>query len=840
MQVRLAFNGGEFAPELDVRDDLDKYPLGCSTLENWEVGQLGGVRRRKGMRSIIQAVSSSSRIIPYVYSYSSGENLRFVVELFHEGVRVFNLDGEEQAVFVNGDELPNGEGSLFYNCDPSTVRYSQLNKLLILTSLQHRPMVLKFDGITWEFEPWEFKHMPWRYTHTEQRDTEVTVSFKGQQWNVAFDPNEENNADELSNSDFLRVSYRTERQEATAKVAELIYKNGANKVKTAKEVPQSANKGDVFAVVENEGVTRYVCISEFKSTDYIEGLESPSNYSNAFRQVDTVKGFDSVGAVFSLKDLGNIEKGAKLAIKSENWHYYTCIKTYSGLAAGFTDFKDFPEYFIEGLPVGKPIPCRGKWAFQCSGTWYGSYAVKRCYDTSELTGDWELRGVSRSYNDAAANVNIEGDEQNEECYMRLFITRSRRLGDTFEPGFPPDSCHNRLVVESYTHDIVLYAMPDSDGSKITWMSKDNAFLPEPGTRIRSKDWSWAAFSYRNGYPQLSIVYNQRLVFASTIEQPQTLWMSRTDDLDNFLEGDTNEAAINGLTLNTPTQDPICWLKVHKRALLLGTTTAEHVVEPGSTVGGITATNAMTQVHSDRGSDGQQAVSMPEKVIYVSRGGKRAYEYGYNYEADGYISRDLSLLADHIGKEHGGIVSISAIEEPDVVALFVLGDGQLALCTYNALQEVRAWHRWVTNGRIKDVCGIPNGKNDDKIFLLVERDGITWLEVVDEESGYTDGEGFDYTSTLITNIMNSPSNERVHNKESRPVAVYFGDDFPLRQGEVRVTSNGGESWYKIPDDRDFIPRGWAHGIVSPGNNSFNRRIGIQVSGDRPAQILAIQA
>ena len=843
MQARLAFNGGEFAPELDVRDDLEKYPLGCSVLENWEVGQLGGVKRRRGMRPITQAVSENSRIIPYIYSYADGENLRFVVELFQEGVRVFDLDGVEQAVFINGDLQPNEVDVVTYDCDPKTVRYSQINKLLILTSLEHRPMVLKFDGSLWEFEPWKFKHRPWRYTHTEQRDHEITVSYKGFTWDVEFSEEEEpeNTAEGLTASDYLRVSHRTQRQESTSNVNLLLYENGKNKISPVKEVPQSANVGDAFAIIEDEGVTRYVCISDFRTSDYVEGLESPSNYSNAFRLVDAVKGFGDVAAVYSLKELGNIDKGKKIAIKSESWRYYTCIKSYSGLASGFTDFEDFPDYFIEGLPIGDAIPSRGKWAFQCSGTWYGSYAVKRCYDTKELTGDWELRGVSRSYNDAATNVGIEGDEQNEECYLRLFITRSRRLGDSFETGFPTDSCHNRLVVDSYTHDIVLHAMPSSDGESVQWLNdEDDLFLPEPGTRIRTRDWSWAAFSERNGYPLLSTVYNQRLVFASTIEQPQTLWMSRTDDLDNFLEGDTNDAAINGLTLNTPTQDPICWLKVHKRALLLGTTTAEHVVEPESTVGGITEANAGSQVHSDRGSDGQRAVSMPERVIFVSRGGKRAYEYGYNYEADGYIARDLSILAPHIGAQHGGFVSCSAIEEPDVVALFVLGDGQLALCTYNVMQEVRAWHRWVTEGHIKDVCGIPNGKGNDKIFLLVEREGITWLEVVDEESDYSDGEGYDYTSTLISNVMNSATQERVYNKESRPVSIFFGADFPLREGEVRVTSNGGEDWYHVADDRDSLPKGWAHGLVAPGNNTFNRKIGVKVSGNRGAEILAIQA
>lgn len=50
MQTRTCFNGGEQSPELAARCDLDAYMRGCRVLENWEVSQMGGVKRRRGMR----------------------------------------------------------------------------------------------------------------------------------------------------------------------------------------------------------------------------------------------------------------------------------------------------------------------------------------------------------------------------------------------------------------------------------------------------------------------------------------------------------------------------------------------------------------------------------------------------------------------------------------------------------------------------------------------------------------------------------------------------------------------------------------------------------------------
>ena len=37
MQARVAFNAGEFAPEMVMRTDIDYYQRGCLTLENWEL-----------------------------------------------------------------------------------------------------------------------------------------------------------------------------------------------------------------------------------------------------------------------------------------------------------------------------------------------------------------------------------------------------------------------------------------------------------------------------------------------------------------------------------------------------------------------------------------------------------------------------------------------------------------------------------------------------------------------------------------------------------------------------------------------------------------------------------
>lgn len=90
MQSRVTFNAGELAPELSCRADLDQYNHGCSKLENWVVSELGGLKRRNGMRLFSEAIGADSRLVPYIYTYADTAGMRFLVEVGMTRVRVLD------------------------------------------------------------------------------------------------------------------------------------------------------------------------------------------------------------------------------------------------------------------------------------------------------------------------------------------------------------------------------------------------------------------------------------------------------------------------------------------------------------------------------------------------------------------------------------------------------------------------------------------------------------------------------------------------------------------------------------------------------------------------------
>ena len=303
MQGRVSFNAGEFAPELGVRADIDYYNRGCLTMENWDVSQLGGVRRRKGMRKFADALSADSVLIPYVYSYEDRDDNRFLVEVCKNVVRVLSLDGKEQARFTSDENV-----FFPFEFEREDCRFKQVNAMLFLTSLKNPPLVLKYDGKgEWKLELFEFKERPWRYNHEEQ-DYSVKVERDGASINVVFpdEAKEEERPEGLLTTDWLRLSYWVEQQEAESKSEEL--REG---VTVVTEVPDIAAVGDKFAINTDNTVKYWVCASKWtKSENYVEGMDSPANYPNQFVAVENTAGYDEVTPVYSILGVGDtIEKG---------------------------------------------------------------------------------------------------------------------------------------------------------------------------------------------------------------------------------------------------------------------------------------------------------------------------------------------------------------------------------------------------------------------------------------------------------------------------------------------------------------------------------------------------
>lgn len=831
---RLAFNGGEISPSMALRADMDTYARSCSKVTNWNILATGGVTRRHGMHHLATTTEASSRLIPYVYSAEQ----TYLVELAPQAIRVRRAaDAATIATFTPTEDNP------WQFSDIARVSWLQINALLIILSPDNPPLQLKCDAAgSWNLTPFEFSTPPWQTE--EYRDIELTLTpVSGGAYEPSYAPVLDEDGQptaevlpqdtEADTGDILRCSYYTERREAFEKAA-----TAADDLEIISAITSSSNiqPGDKLAWrdASQQLDQLFICTKAWNgSNDFTAGFISPQNYPDNFDRADNSAGFEDVSAITALTAASSFQKGAKIRFRKGYWNLYTCIREFSGEDdfTGSTSPADYPKHFCRGIPIGQALPCGGKWQFYCSGTWTGTYEIRRNFESGALTGQWEHVGESISSIGATANNLITGNEEEKECYLRLFLTQVSFSVDA-DPAasFPPDYCQNRLIVQPYRHNMQLTTLADGT------LDDTSPLVIPLSAPITTTDWSWGAFNTRYGFPTIAALHESRLILAATRTQPQTIWMSQSDDLGNFTTGDLDTSGML-LTMSTSTQAPICWMLSRNEVVMLGTMDAEWIIKTSNGSSGLTPANAKIFNQGRIGSMPIPAVSAADRVLFTERGGGRVYEYGYRYESDSYTSTDLTIFADHIAPNAGGITGGAVLKKPYPAVVFTTGSGQLLIMTYNTLHNVNAWHRYTTQGTVQSAAVLPNGTGPDRLFLITLRNGSRRIELIDQdpdaENPFADGlELYPYTSTLETTAFSAPDyQDRKHHTSQ--LQAFFSGSLP-NPADITISTGG---TYKHNDRLTLAP-GW-NPFTAAANWHLMPFIGIQVAGTSPCTILALQ-
>ena len=209
----------------------------------------------------------------------------------------------------------------------------------------------------------------------------------------------------------------------------------------------------------------------------------------------------------------------------------------------------------------------------------------------------------------------------------------------------------------------------------------------------TKDWNLGAFSETTGFPSVVSFFEQRLVFAGTTNNPQTMYFSKSGDYENMTSGTADDNAMV-YTIASNQVNAIQAMKA-TRTLIVMTTGGEYAVSAGTGVA-ITPTNISIVKQSNYGSANVDALSIGNATIFLQRAKRKIRELAYNFDTDGYVAPDLTILADHISES--GIIQMDYQQEPYSIVWGARNDGVLVGLTYNRLENVVAWHRHILGGK----------------------------------------------------------------------------------------------------------------------------------------------
>lgn len=227
----------------------------------------------------------------------------------------------------------------------------------------------------------------------------------------------------------------------------------------------------------------------------------------------------------------------------------------------------------------------------------------------------------------------------------------------------------------------------------------------------------SAWGTRFGYPAEVEFFGGRLTFASTNDQPQTVWMSKTGNYTDFgktipsVDDDAIAATINARQVNRIKE------LVPLAQLILLTTGCEF-----KTTGGqddiLTPTTVGFKPQSYHGAAELNALVIGTSALFVQNRGYVVRDLGYSFESDGYTGNDLTVFASHL-TEGKPIVDWDYQQIPYSIVWSVRADGVLLAMTYMKDQSVVGWTPMEIDGFVESVTVIPEG-GEDSVYIAVRR------------------------------------------------------------------------------------------------------------------------
>lgn len=276
------------------------------------------------------------------------------------------------------------------------------------------------------------------------------------------------------------------------------------------------------------------------------------------------------------------------------------------------------------------------------------------------------------------------------------------------------------------------------------------------------------FDSAGNYPGAVSYFEQRKCFAGPVNKPQNIWMTKSG----------TESSMS-YSLPTRDDDRISFRVAAREAntirhivpltqLLLLTSSAEWRVSSVNS-DAITPSTISVRPQSYVGASNVQPSIINNTLLYCAARGGHVRELAYNWQANGFVTGDMSLRATHLFDTFD-ILDMTYSKAPQPIVWFVSSSGKLLGLTYVPEQQVGAWHQHDTDGTFESCTTVAEG-NEDVLYVVVKRT--------------IDGASVRYVERMNTRLFTTPAD------------AYFVDCGVTfngaNTGATTVTVTGGTTW-----------------------------------------------
>lgn len=688
--LQQSFIGGEVSPNMFGRIEDPYYRNGLSECRNFVIRPDGSAENRAGFEFVNVARNdySKARLIPFQFSNDQSFAIEMGVGYFR-----FHTNG---ATLLSDDGQPYEISSPYNENEIFDVHYVQSGDVMTLVHCNHLPCELRrLSAKQWEFKPITFGAViesPKGVTGQAHKGGDAgnpnKVYYDTQYCVTAISNDGLNSESETSeivtinNNIFVTGNHnRIEWRPVAGAGRYKIYKRTSGIFGYIGQTNElyfiddniAADTSSTPPIYDNiflqGGIDSFVGVKPIAIPNYgkivAPILESEGSYPTLFSSAGNYEVF--TGTPFNTH-IGRIERTSIYKIELED-------KTGTGavLSLAFLDYK------LKSVKVLRP------------GSGYTNPRLK-IYKRKTVTADeWE---------EYTSNISHAAIKWNLSQSFSILV------GD--EEGGGAGATANPIIRDGQMVDVLIT-------SRGYGYKKPNMILKG---EIFSQNIEFErAVITQSSFPSAVSYFQQRRVFAGTKEKPLQVWMTKTGTESNL-----------SYSLPIKDDDRISFKLASREAsmiqhivplnkMILMTGSAEWNVNTLNT-DYLTPSSISVSPQSYIGSSMVQPVIANNSLIYAAARGGHIRELAYNWQANGYITGDISIRSSHLF-DNKKIVDMCLQKSPFPIVWCVSSDGTLLGLTYLPEQSIGAWHKHDTDGHFESVTSVTEGE-DDVLYAIVRR------------------------------------------------------------------------------------------------------------------------
>lgn len=234
--------------------------------------------------------------------------------------------------------------------------------------------------------------------------------------------------------------------------------------------------------------------------------------------------------------------------------------------------------------------------------------------------------------------------------------------------------------------------------------------PHIDSHAPTTHWHEQSYSELRGFPAAITFHENRLVFAGTIAQPDSIWMSKKSRYYNFDIGDASDSDSIHVTASLGEVNQIRHL-VSNRDLQVFTASSEMYI-PSFEAQPLTPTNVQVKRQTPFGIDFVRPQLLDGASVFVQTGGNIVREYIYTDTEAAYTSIAISGISSHLVREPVEMNTLNGAVDRSESYLFMINkDGKMAVFNSNRAEKRAGWVEFTSQGRFHSSVTV-----DEKVFV----------------------------------------------------------------------------------------------------------------------------